>query len=149
MKEIFKSFDNSDTFYIVIEAPGHISLELGTELLRPSQDLFEDDLEDWAEANYEEELYKDEKGNIDYEWIRDTYDEEHEGGSSNFATPNGRAFEYFEDFDFPEDVKIAVVDGDGPGSDWAGVMCESIADIVKLQQHLEAKGSLVNFIIKP
>jgi hypothetical protein len=150
MEPIFKIFnDPAETFYIVEEDPGFISLELGDHILRPSEGYSDGELEQWAEDNYEEEeLFKDEEGNFDYEWIRNTYDEEHQGGSNNYATPNGRAFEYIEELDFPADINIWIVDGDGPGNDWIGVECESMEDIVKLQLYLEKQGSRVNFIRK-
>jgi hypothetical protein len=121
------------------------------------EELDDDEIKEWAkEYGYldEDEGYILEDGSIDFESLREckikvdqSWQEEY---PSTTASPAGRAFNYFENkgFEYPDDIKISIIDGIHPGNDWQGVIVKLYDSLIRLQSFLIKSNIKVNFEIK-
>jgi hypothetical protein len=127
------------------------SLEIGDDIIYESDDMTDEEIIEWAEDNSyleEEEGYIDEEGNPYVESLRRLKRSNEDDYPPTYATPSGRAFLFFQEFDFPEEIDINFIDGYHPGNDWQGVIVKGLKNLINLQNHLHENGSRVNFIIK-
>lgn len=137
------------------------TLEEGDEFIYDEPEELEDnEILKWAIENGYFEIdaldsgYILEDGSIDFKSLRQSKLEEdmrwQEEYPSTTASPSGRAFHYFQNtgFTYPEEIKIAIVDGIHPGNDWQGVIVKGYDSLIRLQAFLFSKNIKVNFKIK-
>ena len=134
------------------------TLEEGDEFIYDEpEELDDDEILEWAEDyGYldQDAGYVLEDGSIDFKSLRESKLEEdlrwQEEYPSTTASPSGRAFHYFQNtgFTYPEEIKIAIVDGIHPGNDWQGVIVKGYDSLINLQAFLFSKNIKVNFEIK-
>jgi hypothetical protein len=124
-------------------------IEEGDDLIVDLDEYSDNEILEWAEENEMIEDYTNEDGSVNIEQLRDSkQDEDIEHYNENppsYATPNGRAYNWFEDLGLIMPDGIAVVDGPHPGSDWQGVVVNNLSSLVVLQDFLEIAGYKVNF----
>jgi hypothetical protein len=137
------------------------TLEKGVEFIYDEpEELDDDEILEWAIANGYFEIdaldsgYVLEDGSIDFKSLRESKMEEdlrwQEEYPSTTASPCGRAFYYFQNtgFTYPEEIKIAIIDGIHPGNDWQGVIVKGYDSLIRLQSFLLSKNIRVNFEIR-
>ncbi len=127
------------------------NLEIGDDINYESDDMTDEEIIEWAEDNSylgAEEGYIDEDGNPYVESLRRLKRSNEDDYLPTYVTPSGRAFLFFEKFDFPEEIDINIIDGYHPGNDWQGVIVKGLQNLIDLQKHLYENGSRVNFILQ-
>jgi len=150
--EYLKVFDDPEITFNVIDYDknAEYNLEIGEEFYYESDDILEKEIIEWANENgYLEESagYLDVDGNPDIESIRSILRDHEESYPSASSTPSGRAFQYFEDIEIPQNIDLKIIDGLYAGNDWQGVIGRGLDNLLLLQTFLYQKGSKINFVI--
>lgn len=141
-------------FNIISHLNGELELELGDDNIELLDDCSDDDILEWAEENeyLDDDTFTLEDGSTDINALRNLKQEEESGNywenPPTYATPSGRAYQWFEDLNITLPQGIYTIDGDHPGNNSYGVTADSIDNLVKLQQILEDNSIKVNFIAK-
>lgn len=143
--------ENPDIIFNVLVDPisDLLYLEEGTDFVVFLDENSEDEILEWAENNDLIDEYKDINGSLDFDSLKalkeDSDLEEYNENPPTFATPNGRAFEWFEDLGIILPDGVQLIDGPHPGSDWQGVSVRNESCLLALQQFLFTEGYKVNF----
>jgi hypothetical protein len=154
-KEII-AFDNSDIDFIAIKQMDQIgfSIEIGVDFIYlETEDSSDEEVVAWAlEYGFSDEELADPENNLDnLRALKARSEEEyHHLDPPSYATPHGRAFDYFHNLDFfiPEHLGINIIEGLHPGNDWLGVTAENFESLISLQTVLLDNGIKANFDIK-
>jgi hypothetical protein len=153
---ILENYLNSDMEFIASynDITGHYLIELGEDFIYLEEDeLNDNEILAWGRDNgYLEDLGDDENKNIDeLRSLKSSIDlAQFKESPPSYATPSGRAFDYFSnlEIEIPPEIKIFIVDGLHPGNDWQGVIIKNMESIVMIQKLLYLNGERVNFLLK-
>jgi hypothetical protein len=154
-KEII-TFDNSDIDFIAVKQMDQkgYSIEIGNDFIYlETEDSSDEEVVAWAlEYGFSEKELSDPENNLDnLRALKARSEEEYYNlDPPSYATPNGRAFDYFNNLDFliPEHIGINIIEGLHPGNDWLGVTAENFESLISMQSVLLENGIKANFDIK-
>jgi hypothetical protein len=149
----FIIYENPDIEFNVLVDPlsDLLYLDEGIDFVVLLDENSEDEILEWAENNELIDEYKDDNGSLDLDSLKELKEEaDLEGYNENpptFATPNGRAFDWFNDLGIILPDGVHLIDGPHPGSDWQGVSVKNESCLLTLQQFLFTEGYKVNFYL--
>lgn len=145
-------FNDPDMEFNVTDSlSNELYLENGIDFIVMLDESSDNEIIEWAENNVYIDDYLNDDGSLDLDALRDIKEEadllEYNENPPAYATPSGRAFEWFENLGLilPKDVKL--IDGEHPGSNYRGVCIKNINYLFSLQKFLFVKGYRVNFTI--
>jgi hypothetical protein len=139
-------------FHVIVDQLSDVLyLEEGTDFIVLLDENSEDDILEWAENNELIEEYRNDNGSLDLDALKDLKEEadlvDYNENPPSFATPNGRAYKWFENLGVRLPNGVNLIDGPYPGSDWQGVEIRHKSCLFTLQQFLFTEGYKVNFSI--
>ncbi|MBP7507448.1 MAG: hypothetical protein KA807_06495 [Prolixibacteraceae bacterium] len=151
-----KLFEKADYEFIAEVLDEEISLKLGTDFFSEADMMTDEELVEWAtdyglfedDDDNGDSSYRNEDGSPNIESIRE-YKTEHEADSPMiWSSPEGRAFQFFEEncLDCPDYIEIDLIDSYFPGDNSYGVVVNGMESLKKLQDFLLEKGMKVNFL---
>ena len=144
------NYEDSDAEFNVVDSLSEeLYLEEGTDFIVDLDENSEDEIIEWAENMELIEDYRNEDGSLDINSLK-LYKEEVDLENYNenpptFATPSGRAYEWFENLGIVLPNGVYLIDGPHPGSDWIGVSVKNLNHLFILQKFLFNEGYKVNF----
>jgi hypothetical protein len=144
------NYENPDIEFIVTDSlSDELYLEEGTDFIVILDENSEDEIMEWAENQELIDDYRNDDGSLDLESLKTLKEEadlvEYNENPPHFATPSGRAFEWFENLKIILPNGVHLVEGPHPGSDWCGVSITNIDHLLPLQKFLFTEGYKVNF----
>lgn len=144
------TYEDSDAEFNVMDSLSEeLYLEEGTDFIVVLDENSEDEIIEWAEYMEITEDYRNDDGSVDLDSLKTLKEEadlvDYNENPPSFATPSGRAFEWFENLRIALPNGVYLIDGPHPGSDWRGVSIENISHLLPLQKFLFNEGYKVNF----
>ncbi len=157
-KKLIVFNDPDDSFYATkrYSHSDEYCLTSGTDYHSELEFMDDSDLKTWAldrcendEKEFRESYVKDD-GSIDYERIKSNFKQLERDYPPAWTSPEGRAFEWFEnsDLDFPDHIKMDLIEGFAPGQDGYAVVVYDYESLVNLQSFLNQHLIKINFIVK-
>lgn len=152
-----KLFEKADYEFIAEVLDEEISLKLGTEFFSEADMMTDKELVEWAtdyglfedDDENGDSSFRNEDGSPDIEFIREYKAEKEADSPMIWSSPEGRAFQFFEEncLDCPDDIEIDLIDSYSPGDNSYGVVVNGMESLIKLQDYLLEKGLKVNFLL--
>lgn len=147
-----KVYEDSGIEFNVSNSNDELNIEMGDDfIILDDDDCSDDDVLEWAEENeyLDDDTFLLEDGSPDIDALRELKQEDDTNtyleNPPIYATPSGRAYQWFENLEFGIPNGIDMIDGYHPGNNSYGVAVKNIEVLVQIQQFLEENGMKVNF----